>query len=146
MNKLKLAAGVILVFLAGSLAGSVGTGIYFKHRIERFSSGGFGHPGRRALLIKKLSDELDLTDTQRIEVEQIVEQSQKRIFAVRRQYMPEIKEITDQSLTLIRDKLNNEQKRELDKLHEKLKRWRGKIPLHQTISEKTTESRMGKTD
>ena len=39
MNRLKLVIGVTLVFLAGALAGSLGTGIYLRHKMEAFEGG-----------------------------------------------------------------------------------------------------------
>ena len=105
MNKLKLAVGVTLVFLVGALAGSLGTGVYLKHRMEKFTVGRPGRPPRTAFLMRRLSRELDLTDAQRAEVKEIVEEYQEKIFAVRRKFLPKIKEITDQSFALIRDKL-----------------------------------------
>jgi len=139
MNKLKLAVGVILVFLVGALAGSLGTGVYLRHRMEKFTADGPGRPSRTAFLMERLSNELDLSDAQRAEVEKIVEEYQEKIFAVRRKFLPEIKKITDQSLALIRDKLNNEQQQKMDKLHEKLYRFRGKIPLRRVLTEETVE-------
>ncbi len=120
MNKLKLAAGIILVLLVGALAGSLVSGIYHKKRLERFTSRG-PPPHLRKVFVKRLSEKLDLTGEQRTEIEKIVKESQVKIFAIRRKYLPEIREISDQSFALIEEKLNSEQKKELWALYEKLK-------------------------
>ena len=123
MNKLKLAVGVTLVFLVGAAAGSLGTAVYLKHRMEKFTAGRPGRPPRTAFLMERLSKQLDLTDVQRAEVREIVEEYQEKILAIRRTFVPQLKEINDQTFALIRDKLNKEQQQKLDKLHEKLRRF-----------------------
>ncbi len=121
MNKIKLAVGIILLLLLGAVAGSVGTGIYIRHRIEHIAP---AKPPKAHFLLRKLSRELDLTETQQVEIGKILDESHTEITALRRKFLPEIKEITDQSFALIKEKLNEEQKQKLDKLHGKLKRWR----------------------
>jgi len=143
MSKLKLVVGVMLIFIVGALAGSFGTGVYLRHRMEKFTVGRPGRPPGTAFLMKRLSKELDLTDAQRVEIETIVEEYQEKIFAVRRAFLPEIREITDQSLALIREKLNNEQQQKLDKLHEKLLRFRSKTPFRRVSTAKTVEHLLG---
>ena len=139
MNKFKLVAGVILVFLFGTLVGSIGMGMYLKHRIENFAPGGYGRPARTALLLKRLSLELDLTEDQRIEIEKIIEESKIKIFAIRRKYLPEIKDITDQSFALMKEKLNPDQKRKLQKLHDRLRNRHAKGFIQAIQIEETAE-------
>jgi hypothetical protein len=120
MNKLKVWAGIVLVFLLGALVGSVSTGIFFKHRIERFSKG--DRPPIKGVLMKKLSHELDLTETQRVEIEQILDQLQEKLLDLRRQHRPEFEKLFDHSFGSIREKLNSEQKNRFDKIREELRR------------------------
>lgn len=139
MHKLKLALGLILVFLVGALAGSLGTGMYIGHRIEKFAASGPRHHARTASLIKRLSNELDLTDAQRAEVEKIVEEYQEKIFAVRRKYLPDIKEITDESFALMKARLNPHQKEKLEELHEKLKDRHARAFIRSIQTEETSD-------
>ena len=120
MNRLKLAVGIILVLLVGALAGSLATGMYQKQRMEKFAGGG-PSPHLRKAFVNRLADKLDLTEKQRVEIEKIVKESQAKIFAIRRQYLPEIREINDQSFSLIKEKLNPEQQKKMEVLHEHLK-------------------------
>ena len=122
MNKLKVWAGIVLVFLLGALAGSLATGIYFKHRIERFSKG--ERPPIKAVLMKKFSHELDLTESQRVEMEQILDQLQAKLLDLRRKHRPEFERLFDHSFGSIREKLNSEQKKRLDEIREELRRRR----------------------
>ena len=119
MNKLKVWAGILLVFLLGALAGSVGTGAYLKHRIERFSRG--GHPPIRVVLMKKLAHELDLTETQRVEVEKILDQLETKLHELRQKHRPELEGLFAHSFDMIKEKLDQEQKAKLDEIREKLR-------------------------
>ena len=106
MNKIKLASGVILVFIVGVLAGSLGTGIYFKHRIGQFTAGGPTLPARAQILLDRFSNKLDLTDSQRADIEKIIKESQEKILALGRKTFPEIQEINEKSFALIKEELN----------------------------------------
>lgn len=122
MNKLKVWAGIVLVLLLGTLAGSLGTGIYIKHRIDRFSKG--ERPPIKIVLMKKLSHKLDLTETQRVEIEEILDQLQAKLLDLRRKHRPELEKLFDHSFGLIRERLNSEQKKRLDEIQEELRRRR----------------------
>ena len=122
MNKLKVWAGIGLLLLLGALAGSLATGMYFKHKIERFSKG--ERPPIKVVLMKKLSDELDLTERQRVEIEEILDQLQAKLLDLRRKHRPELGKLFDHSFGSIREKLNSEQKKEFDEIREELRRRR----------------------
>ena len=122
MNKLKVWAGIGLLLLLGALAGSLATGMYFKHKIERFSKG--ERPPIKVVLMKKLSDELDLTERQRVEIEEILDQLQANLLDLRRKHRPELEKLFDHSFGSIREKLNSEQKKEFDEIREELRRRR----------------------
>ena len=143
MNKLKLIIGVILVLLVGALAGSLGTGLYQKHRVERSASGD-PSPHIRKAVMKRLSNELDLTEEQRIEIGKIVKESQVKIYAIRRKYLPEIREVSNQSFALIQERLKPDQKEKLEKLHKKLKDRYAKAFIQSIQTEETPEQVLAK--
>ena len=116
MNRLKLAAGVILIFLVGVLAGTLGTGEYLKGRMDRFGPGGPPPHLRKAMVVKRMASELDLTEAQRAEIEKIVEETETRVMDIRRQYLPEIKQALDQGFELMKAKLDGKQKKKLEGL------------------------------
>jgi len=120
MNKLKVWVGILLVFLLGALAGSLVTGAYLKHRIERFSRG--KHPSIRVVLMKKLAHEIDLTETQRVEVEKILDQLETELHELRQKRQPEIRGVFDRSFDMIKEKLGQEQRSKLDEIREKMRR------------------------
>jgi len=119
-KKLKVWAGILLVFFLGALAGSLGTSAYLKQRIERFSRG--KHPSIRVVLMKKLDHELDLTDTQRVDVEKILERLETELHELRQRHRPETREVFDHSFDMIKEKLDQEQRSKLDDLREEMRR------------------------
>ena len=121
MNKTKLSIGVFLVFLVGVFAGSLGMGMYLKHQMKRFEPGVPPPPVRHGFIMKRLSRELDLTETQRVEIEKIVKDSEAKFSAIRNQFMPEIEEIADQSFAAIKEKLNADQQTKLEGIEERIR-------------------------
>jgi hypothetical protein len=123
MHRTKLITGLLLIFVAGALAGSLGTGIYARQRLKEFRMGGPPPPPeRKAFLMRRLTDRLDLTDEQRDEIEKIVAASEEKIFAIRKEFIPRIKAITDESFALMKEKLDPDQQEKLERLQERLKR------------------------
>ncbi len=121
-NKIKIAAGVMLVFFLGVVTGSLLTGIYLKHKIKDFIKGG---PFMKDLSMRRLSSKLDLSPPQEIEIGKIVDDTFRHLHQFRERHRPEIEEIIDRAVDLIKEKLNEEQKQKMDKIHKKLKKnWR----------------------
>ena len=129
MYKLKLISGVILLFFVGVLAGSLGTGIYFQQRVRRFTGPGPQVPVRVQILLGRFSDELDLTHSQRVKIEKIVSDSQEQILALGRELFPEIEEINEKSWESVKAELNDDQKKKLDELYQKMRGFRDMGPL-----------------
>jgi molybdopterin-biosynthesis enzyme MoeA-like protein len=135
MNKIKLASGVLLVFLVGVLAGSLGTGIYYKKHVEKFEAGGPSVQQRIQIITGRFSDELNLTKEQRAEFEKIVKEAQEKIVTLGDKIFPEIKEINEKTFNSIRDKLTAEQKTKLDALIQRMNDIRNKFPSGQRRQE-----------
>jgi len=122
-SKLKVIAGIVLVFCLGLLVGSLGTGIYIKHRVESFAVG--GPMKHRIMAVRRLSDRLDLTKEQQTEIEKIVDRTLMELHELRKKHHPVIEEIRERSFMSIKEKLRDDQKEKMDKLYEELKkRWR----------------------
>lgn len=139
MNKFKLAAGVILLLIVGVLAGSLGTGIYYKKRVERFESGGLPVSERVRIVLGRFSDDLELTDEQRVEFEKILRESQENIFAIGRKTFPEIEKVNEQTFASIKEKLTDEQKSKLDELIQRMKDVRNRFPGGQFHPQRTPD-------
>ncbi|MGD9157585.1 MAG: hypothetical protein PVG39_04205 [Desulfobacteraceae bacterium] len=129
MNRFKLVIGVILVFAVGLLAGAICTGIYYKERIKVFAAGGPPMDAKVRMLLDEFSRDLELTDTQRSEIEKILQDAQEQISELRRKTFPQIEEINDKSLELIREKLNDKQREKFNTFYNKIKRFHNRFAV-----------------
>lgn len=119
MKKLKVFIGIFLIFILGILAGTLGTGFFIKHRIGRFVRNEGHFPPIR--ILERLSDKLDLSKTQQVEIEKILKQARKQLIEFRQAYRPKFEKIFNNTIEQIKQKLDNRQKQKLDKLTERLK-------------------------
>lgn len=119
MTQGKLWGGLLVLFLAGILTGSVGTILYQHYdqeqRWER------GPAGRQERLMKRLTEELSLTQAQSKEIEPIVSRAHIQILELRATHQPEIERIMAEGIAELKTKLSNEQGAKLDTLYAKLK-------------------------
>jgi Spy/CpxP family protein refolding chaperone len=146
MDRLKLAAGVSILLIVGVLAGSLGTVVYYKKRVEEFEAGGPPVSERVQIVSRRFSDDLNLTNDQRAEIEKIVRESQEKIFSLGRRVFPEIEEINKQTFESIRDRLTDEQKDKLDKLVRRMKDIRDRFPRGQAHSQRAPDQHGGPKD
>ncbi len=137
MNKLKLLAGITLLFCVGVFVGILGTGAHFTHKFERFTRGGHRPPIAR-LLMERLTRKLDLTKTQQAEVLEITEQTRLKLHDLRGKYEPEMEAILESSLQSVKEKLNDTQRKKIDEMYRKLKeRWREREVSHEMAARGT---------
>jgi Spy/CpxP family protein refolding chaperone len=122
MGKIKIGIGILLVFIIGGLSGVLGTQLYLKNQFEQFDKAGPPHLER--FFMKKLSQELNLTEAQKQDIKRIVNQSMVKLHEVKQRFAPEIEKIMDQSFALIKEKLTDDQKKEFETLQEKMKKFR----------------------
>jgi len=108
--------------MVGALAGALGTGLYFRQKMEQLEKFRRGGSKKIDLLVKQFTRDLDLTKEQQAEVRKIIEKSESEIEDIRQKYLPKIKSIIDQSFAQMRAKLTPEQQKKLDMLHERLER------------------------
>jgi Spy/CpxP family protein refolding chaperone len=116
MKKWKLIAGVALVFVLGLLVGSLGTRYYHRDWSGRF----FQEPtARKALMLKRLTKDLGLTEAQQKDFRAIVEETDKKLetFGVERRAA--VRAIIDESFSRMKEKLDPEQQKKLDELRAK---------------------------
>jgi len=113
MKKWRLIAGVALVFILGALAGSLGTRFYHRDWSERF----FQEPSaRRAVILKKLTRDLGLTQAQHKEFRSIVEETEKKLEAFGLERRSAVKAIIDETFSSMKEKLDPEQQKKLEEL------------------------------
>ncbi len=124
MSKFKLWVGIVLVFILGALAGSLGMGMYIQHRFERHA---FGPPPHKMIMhfqMRRLDKALDLTETQENEIEKIMTQTMDDVHAIMKKQQPELEKLVKESLEQLKDKLNPEQKEKFKdlKLFDRMKK------------------------
>lgn len=139
MNNLKLASGVLLVFLVGALAGSLGTGFYYKKRVEKIEAGGPPVSERIQIVLGRFSNDLKLTKEQRDEFEKIVREAQEKILAIGRKSLPEIEEINEETFASIKERLTDEQKEKLEELIQRMEDVRDRFPSGQRQQQRTPD-------
>jgi hypothetical protein len=120
MNKIKVIIGLLLIFMLGVLVGSLGTHLYFKYRFERFAYS--GPPPLMQGLMRIMIHKLSLTKAQQVEIEKIIRPADKKLSSFREKFRPEFEKIIDDTMAQIKKKLNDEQKKKLDRLRDDLKR------------------------
>jgi hypothetical protein len=119
VKKWSLILGLLVLFLSGVLVGALGTAVY--HRQTAGYVLGEGQPGVRKMVMRKLVRDLDLTETQRVQIEAIVTEVQAELGKFRSQHRPEIEAIINRGLVQMRPLLSAAQQEQLDTLSQRLK-------------------------
>ena len=120
MKKWKLWTGMLLIFIAGGAVGTIGTGLFVKHKIVSILEE--GQPVVEKLAVRILSRRLDLTADQKSETARIIRETQQRLQAIRLRVRPEALEIITTGKEDIRALLDPDQTKTLDQLYTKMKR------------------------
>lgn len=122
MSRLKLWGGLAVLFCTGVLTGILGTCLYVD--FDRMSRGEGGPAVQHERIMKRLTQELSLTATQRTDIEPIVTRTHVAILEVRFSRQPEIEHILAQGIAELKAKLSSEQQSKLDKMYGRLQqRW-----------------------
>jgi hypothetical protein len=119
MTRSKLWGGLMVLFLAGILTGIVGTVLYQHHEQEQRWER--GPAGRQERLMKRLMEELSLTQAQSAAIEPIVSRAHIQILELRAKHQPEVDRIMTDGIAELKTKLSTEQGARLDTLYAKLK-------------------------
>lgn len=127
MKRWKLSVCLLAILLSGIAVGfGLGAG-YTKNKVEHMLTG--DHPRPHDLLVRRLTRELKLNDTQRAHLEKVVCRAHLELFNIRRMHQPEFDRIMTESVVEAKQVLDPEQSRKLDELYLKAKnrwgRWKG---------------------
>lgn len=116
----KVWAGLVVLFLAGTLTGIVGTSLYHQyeqeHRWER------GPIARQERIMKRLTHELSLTSAQQVDIEPVVRRVHVEILQLRFQHQPEVEQILTRGIGDLKIKLSPDQQAKLDELYSQVQR------------------------
>lgn len=120
MSRVRLWAGLIVIFLAGALTGAGGSSLYYQyedeHRWER------GPTARQERIMKRLTQELSLSSSQQVELEPIVARAHLEILRLRVQHQPDVDRILASGMDELKIRLSLDQQAKLDGLHAQLQR------------------------
>ncbi len=115
MKKWTLWVGLLAIFLSGAVAGYFAGEANSKRAIVRLIS---GHSKGRDFIVRKLTRELNLSETQREYVSKVVCRTYSELSKVRRERQPEIDKILTGGIAEIKQQLDPAQKEKLDALYE----------------------------
>lgn len=122
MSRLRLWAGLIVLFGAGALTGIVATSLYMDS--ERAHRGERGPVAQHERIMKRLTKELSLTAQQQTEIEPIVSRAHVAILELRFSHQAEIDQILTKGMAELKEKLTATQQPELDRMYKGLQqRW-----------------------
>ena len=115
-----MVAGVLLVFVLGVLAGSLGSGYYHQYLADRFRK---DPAERKAFVLKKFSEKLSLTEDQQTEFKIVIDQMDQRRRVQIQQNRSEFKKIREESYERMKRILNPDQQ---DAFEELIKEFRAR--------------------
>ena len=121
MSRVKLWAGLVLLFGTGVMAGSVGSSLYSDAMRPKADRGPLAQHDR---IMKRLTQQLSLTPQQRSEIDPIVTRTHVAILELRFSHQSEIEQILSTSMGELKTKLSSSQQAELDRMYNRLQqRW-----------------------
>src|SRR5205814_6608610 len=118
--KWKLIAGLLLVFVAGGITGMALGGLYARHLFFEFH-----HPRLVGVRMKeRLRTELSLTPEQVAKVSPIVDKTAAQLQEIRRDTGRRVHDIMAEAHKEIAANLTDEQRKKLQQIEERHRRWR----------------------
>lgn len=122
MKNWKLLAVLVLVFVLGTVAGGLLTARVIQTRIKHVLAG--GPDAVTKAIVRRMSWQLRLDDTQRARLFAVVGNAQKEVHAVRQTVQPQVREIIQRAEAEVRGLLRPDQIPKFDKLTAEQKaRW-----------------------
>jgi protein subunit release factor A len=111
--KIKVVAGVLLVFFVGMLLGALGTTAFVFRKMRQFAEGSANM--RHIWFMRRLARQLDLTEEQKTEAQHILTDSDQEIQQLVRHSLLEFSNIMERQKEALKTVLTPEQQEELEK-------------------------------
>ena len=123
MKRWKFHIGIVLLFVAGIVIGSAGTGWWYHRTIRLWH----GSPAQaQARILSMMNWQLRLSDAQKASLEPVVRDVFERVNAIRGRVWPEIEGVLEDGLQRSKPVLSGEQYEKLEKRYQRIKRrWHG---------------------
>jgi len=126
MKKWKLVAGVLLVFALGILIGLLGSGFYHHYLSDRFRK---DPAEKKAFILKKFSDRLDLTEAQQNVFRAVIDQTDQQRRAQLSKNRSELNKIREESYLEMKKVLTPDQQNTFDEFIKEIReRYKFKSP------------------
>lgn len=106
-SKLKGIAGVLVIFLAGTAVGWLGTRYWYKERVDSLMRG--NPEAFHEVIVRRLDRKLNLNPGQVDKLREILNQSHEEVTAAREDLSPEIQEILEETKSRVEAILTPEQ-------------------------------------
>ena len=121
MKRWKVILGIALIFIAGFLAGWLGSMQYVKSRphFHKHST-----EDRTQSIMKRLDDRLDLNDEQWTKMESIVRKSQEEAGNLFKEHGKKLHGLMERDMEEFKKILNPDQQQKLDELHQEFEQRR----------------------
>lgn len=114
MNKWKLWAGIIVLFLSGATLGVMGTVMYVHHHIRSMVKEGPESFNR--LIMLHFDRELDLSEEQEAAILRIITETHRNLLHYRSEHDPHLREIMEKGVEKIKGHLPEEKHEKVDAL------------------------------
>jgi hypothetical protein len=121
MKLLKAIAGISALLLLGAAAGSLGTGLFVKNRIETFREK--GPPPITPLVMERLGRHLELNPEQRQAVKNILEDAQQDLGRLRQEFRPRVSAIFSECFRRIESELTPIQQKRFQRVKNRFPRF-----------------------
>lgn len=133
MEKIKLKAvlSILIIFIAGLVAGAVLTFLLFDHEEVHFERRFF--KSRRSSerdFLEYLSQELELTSEQKIAIEAVFKEGRNKFIKIEKEMKAQHEILRKENREKIMAILNEEQRRKFEEIINKIKRRRSKSRKH----------------
>lgn len=125
MKDMKLWLGLLALFLSGICVGGLGSWMFAEQRVID-SLTQEPQPFHKAIM-RKLTRELDLSETQRTCIAEIVSNTHGELAALRERFRPEREEILRRSREALKAELSPEQQSKFDEIYRKMEERRRKM-------------------
>ena len=124
-RKTKIWISFTFFFLLGAALGITGTSYYVKSHIRDFMEG--GPPGANRRIIMSIVRGMDLTETQREEIDEIITRYRPEISTLSREFGISIREVTDRQIEEVKEVLTPKQMEILEQRVSEMKEHFGRV-------------------
>lgn len=119
--RVKVVAGVLVVFLIGMVIGALGTSLFIARRARQLAEG--SNTVRKTWFFRRLDHQLRLTDAQKPAVREVLEQSEEEVRVLLSQSLKEFSDLMLRRNDALKPLLTPEQQEKLDAMSQRMHRF-----------------------